>query len=65
MKNANKEGLWKRFPRSLKDLKEEMEKNSIANNAPSSHGCCHLPEEEIERKRATYKALARQRHEKQ
>lgn len=65
MKNGKKEGLWKRFTRSLKDLKDEMEKNSVAKNAPSAAGCCHLPEEEIERKRANYKALVRRRHEKQ
>ncbi|HEC61495.1 MAG TPA: hypothetical protein ENI27_04505 [bacterium] len=62
MKNRRKEGLWKRFTRSLKDLKGEMEKNSVANNVPPPQGCCHLPDEEIERKRANYKALARQRH---
>jgi hypothetical protein len=57
--------LWKRFVRSLKDLKADMEKNSVANNLPSSQGCCHIPEEELEQKRIQYKALARQQREKQ
>jgi hypothetical protein len=63
MKRGEKVGLWKRFRRSLKDLKYEMEKNSVASNPPSSQGCCHMSEEEIERKRADYKALAQQRQQ--
>ncbi len=54
-----KKGFWAKLGDSLKDLKEEMVRNSVASSGPSKGGCCHLPEEELQRRRQ--EALERQR----
>ncbi len=52
-------GFWAKLGDSLKDLKEEMLRNSVASSGPSKGSCCHVPEEELERRRQ--EALERQR----
>ncbi len=44
-------GFWAKLGSSLKGLKEQMYRNSVASAGPSKGGCCHLPEEELERRR--------------
>ncbi len=61
MNKAEKPKFWQRIKSSLRDLKSEMEKNSVATAGPSEHGCCHMPDEELEKKRSAYKEIARQR----
>jgi hypothetical protein len=61
MSKSDKPKLWQRIKISLRDLKSEMEKNSVANAGPSKHGYCHMPEEELEKKKSAYKEITRHR----
>jgi hypothetical protein len=50
-----KTGWWAGLKRSLRQLKEDLEKDSVANAGPSTSSCCHVEPEELERRREMYR----------
>jgi hypothetical protein len=50
-----KQGWWAGFKRSLKQLKEDLERESVANAHAAPSSCCHVPPEELERRREEYR----------
>lgn len=53
--------FWKRFKRSMRNLREEMYQNSAAKAGPSDDACCHKPVEELEKERERYRNIASQK----
>jgi len=53
------ERLWSRVGKYIRDLKKDMERNSVSAAGPSSSACCHAPVEELEKRREMYRGLAK------
>ncbi len=53
-----KQGWWAGFKRSLKKLKEDLERESVANAHTPPSSCCHVAPEELERRREEYRQAA-------
>jgi hypothetical protein len=49
-----KQGWWAGFKRSLKQFREDLEKDSVANSGSAPSSCCHVLPEELERRREAY-----------
>ena len=62
MERGTNRSIWQRMKKGLRELKEEMYKNSVANAGPSDEACCHKPVEELEREREKYRIIAKQRN---
>ncbi len=50
--------IWEKIAGGLRNLKEDMYKDSVAAAGPSDDACCHKPVEELERQRNDYRRLA-------
>lgn len=61
MEKEEKKGFWQNLKHSLNTLLQEMRKDSAASAGPSGKACCHLPVEELERKRAEYRRIAEEK----
>ena len=56
-----KNGFWVRVRTYVRNLLQDMEKNSVSAAGSSPSACCHVPVEELERRREAYRAEAEAR----
>ena len=62
MRGKQKKEFWTQTKAFFQSLGEEMKQNSVAANAGKIEPlCCHMPEEELDKKRAEFTALAQAR----
>lgn len=56
-----KDRFWDRVRKYLRELAKDMERNSVSAAGSSPAACCHVPVEELERRREMYRAEAEAR----
>ncbi len=49
-----KQGWWAGLKRSLKQFKEDLERDSVANARAAPSSCCHESPQELARRRDEY-----------
>ncbi len=53
--------FWVRVRKYFRDLAKDMERDSVSAAGSSPSACCHVPVEELDRRRETYRAEAEER----
>jgi hypothetical protein len=61
MSGKDRPKLWERIKKSFRELAQDLERESVSAKGSSPSACCHVPVEELERRRTAYDALAREK----